>query len=407
MTGDGLLATLIPVRDVRERTIAYELRTHPVSPGALGNVDDEARATLTLLQRRELLRAVRGRPLYVPVTPAVLRGGAITGFASAEVVFFLDGDSLEDGETLRALERYAAAGFRFGFVASALTSALPECLSGAPVAFDAGALGGLRLVNTVQRLLDAGARPIARQVDDRATRERLRASGVFAFTGRPLPRGRSASNEERPRVLRALSLLATLADGRPPDASFDAFVASDPVVAQSVMRATTSASTGVNRPRTLSHAFSLLGRDAMLDRLVVATAFLLGDCAGDTELPAIAIRRSVSLQRLGGTLDRVGHPRARSLAGVLSVADVATGIPPVVLADELQAPPLLRDALVERRAPLGALLDLLEAHEYGWWDDLFARCSALGIAPGVVSDAWFEGWQQARLEVAARTVADA
>lgn len=406
MTPSGMLATLIPVRDARERTIAYELRTHPLSGSAAGNIDEEARATLTMLQRRDLLRAVRGKPLYVPVTPAVLRGGAITGFASANVVFFLASDALDDSDTLRALERYATAGFRFGFVGSVLTTTLPEPLSGAPVAFDVGALGGLTLANTVQRLLEAGARPIARQVDDRATRERLRAAGVFAFTGRPLPRGRSASNDARPRVLSALSVLTALADGRPPDASFDAFVASDPVVSQSVLRATASAAGGANKPRTLAHAFTLLGRDAMLERLVVATAFLLGDCGGDAELPAIAIRRSRSLERLGGALDRVGHQRARALAGVLSVADVATGLPPVVLSDELRAPPLLRDALVERRAPLGALLDVLEAHEYGWWDDLFARCAALGIAPAVVGDAWFEGWQHARLEVVARTVSD-
>jgi EAL and modified HD-GYP domain-containing signal transduction protein len=405
--GTGLLATLIPVRDARERTMAYELRTHPLSGNAPGSIDDEARATLTMLQRRDLLRAVRGRPLYVPVTPAVLRGGAITGFASADVVFFLASDALDDGDTLRALERYATAGFRFGFVGSALSAPLSEPLLGAPVAFDTGALSGLTLANTVQRLLDAGARPIARQVDDRATRERLRAAGVFAFTGRPLPRGRSASNESRPRVLRALTLLTALADGRPPDASFDAFVASDPVVAQSVLRATTSAAVGTTKPRTLTHAFALLGRDAMLERLVVATAFLLGECGGDAELPAIAIRRSRSLERLGGALDRVGHQRARVLAGVLSVADVATGLPPVVLAEELNAPPLLRDALVERRAPLGALLDVLEAHEYGWWDDLFARCAALGIAPAVVGDAWFDGWQHARVEIVSRTVSDA
>jgi len=407
MISAGLLATLIPVRDARERTIAYELRTHPLSGSTVGSIDDEARATLTMLQRRDLLRAVRGKPLYVPITPVVLRGGAITGFASADVVFFLATEALEDSETLRALERYATAGFRFGFVGGALAATLPEPLLGAPVAFDAGALSGLTLATTVQRLLDAGARPIARQVDDRATRERLRAAGVLAFTGRPLPRGRAASNEARPRVLRALSLLTSLADGRPPDASFDAFVASDPVVAQSVLRATASASTGAIRPRTLTHAFTLLGRDAMLERLVVATAFLLGTCGGDTELPAIALRRSRSLERLGGALDGVGHPRARALAGVLSVADVATGLPPVVLSDELRAPPLLRDALVERRAPLGALLDVLEAHEYGWWDDLFSRCAALGIAPAVVGDAWFEGWQHARLEIVAHTLSEA
>ena len=211
----------------------------------------------------------------------------------------------------------------------------------------------------------------------------------------------------RPRALRALALLASLADGRPANQGLDAFIARDPVVAEAVFRATASAATGMARPRTLTQAFTLLGRDAMIDRLLVATAFLLGECGGDDELSAMAIRRSRAVGRLASALDRVAHPRACALAGLLSVADVALGMPPVVLADEIAAPPPIRDALVHRETPLGALLDLVEAHENGWWEDLFARCGAIGIAPTVVGAAWTEGWQQAREEQQARAMAEA
>ncbi len=401
------LVTLLPIRDARERTFAYELRTHPVTDLPLDDIDSEARRTLTFLQRGELLRLVRGRTLHVPVTPAVMRGGAITGFASADVAFVLAADALDDADTLRALERYASAGFQFVFLGETLPITLPDALQGSLVAFDTGAASGLMLTNIVQRLLDAGARPVARQVDDRATRERLRVSGVVGFTGRALPRGRRTAADARPRAISALRVLTSLADGRPPGAEFDAFIASDPIVAQSVLRAATSAAVGTTRPRTLTHAFSLLGREAMLDRLVVATAFLLGDCAGDAELPLIAIRRSHALERLGSALDRVGHPRARVVAGLLSVADVATGLPPVVLADELNLPPLLRDTLLARETALGQLLDVVEAHEQAWWDDLLARCEAGGLAPAVVGSAWADGWQRARLEATARSVGDA
>ncbi len=406
MNEGDLLTTVLLVRDARERTIAFELRTHPLPGRAPLSIDAESRAVLAMLQRRELLRMVRGHPLHVPITPALLRGGAVTGFASANVVFFLAATALGDADTLRALERFATAGFRFGFVGTELPAALPYVLRGAPVAFDPGALSGPALHTTLQHLLEQGARPLARHVDDRATRERLRASGVEAFSGRPLPRGRAQSGESRPRLLRALRLLASLADGRPPDAAFDRFVASDPVVADSVFRATASAATGTQRPRTLSHAFTLLGREAMLERLLVATAFLAGECSGDPELAAIAIRRSRMLERLAPALDRVGHPRACALAGLLSVTDIATGLTPDVLADELGLSPTLRDVLLERKQSLGALLDVIEAHEYGWWDDLFARCSALGLAPTVVSAAWANGWQDARTETSARAVND-
>jgi c-di-GMP-related signal transduction protein len=412
MSSAAPLVTLLPIRDARERTIAFELRAHPISGHAPPNIDAEARALLSLLQRRDLLRAVRGRPLHVPITPAVLRGGAITGFASADVVFTLAADALDDDDTRRALEKYATAGFRFGFVLDATRAdappALASALHGSWVALDATQVaGGLALASTLQRLLESGARPIARQVDDRATRERLRASGVQGFTGRPLPRGHSASDEARVRAVAALTLLARFADGRPADASIEEFITNDPEIGRSVFRATSSAAMGTTRPRTLTQAFLLLGRDAMLDRLLVATAFLLGDSAGDPEIAAIAIRRGRTLERLGAAIERAGHPRARMVAGLLSIADVATGIPPVMLAETLGAGAAVRDLLIERQTPLGALLDVVEAHEFAWWDDLFTRADRLGLAPQVVGDAWLASWLDARSETSARASAEA
>jgi c-di-GMP-related signal transduction protein len=139
----------------------------------------------------------------------------------------------------------------------------------------------------------------------------------------------------------------------------------------------------------------------------VATAFLLADSAGDPELAAIAIRRMRTLERLGSALERTGHPRGHVIGALLSVADVATGIPPAILAETLAVPPVLQDTLVDRTQPLGALLDVVEAHECAWWDDFFTRAEALGIGPTVVNDAWRQGWLAARAETTARSTADA
>ena len=411
MTAPAPLTALLPIRDARDRTVAYELRSHPPAGLPPTSIDAEARGLIAMLQNRELLRGVRGRPLHVPITPAVLRGGAITALASADVVFMLAIEAVDDDDTRRALEKYATGGFRVGFVCEAIDAIpplrLPAALRQAPVTFDASEpVGGLALASAVQRLLEAGARPIARGVDDRATRERLRTNGVSGFVGRPLPRGRAASNEARLRALAALTLLVRFADGRPLDATIDAFITGDPDIGRAVFRATTSAAMGATRPRTLTHAFTLLGREAMLDRLLIATAFLLAESAGDPELAAIAIRRMRALERLGSALERTGHPRGHVIAALLSVADVATGIPPAILAETLSVPALLRDTLVERAMPLGGLLDVVEAHESAWWDDVFVRCDQLGIGPTVVNDAWWQGWLAARAEMTARTTTD-
>jgi hypothetical protein len=408
MSAQAPLTTLLPVRDTRDRTIAYELRSHPPAGLPRDSIDAEARALLDLVQKQELLRGVRGRALHVPITPGVLRGGAITALASADVVFTLALDALDEDDTRRALERYAKGGFRFGFIGDSLEALaeprLPAGLQQSTVTFEAyGPARGLVLASAIQRLLEAGARPIARGVDDRATRERLRAGGVVGFIGRTLPRGRAASNDARVRALAVLTMLARFADGRPLEASLDAFITGDSEIGRAVFRATASAAMGTVRPRTLNHALSMLGREELFDRLIVAAAFLLADSAGDPEVAAIAIRRVRTLERLGSAIERTGHPRGHVIAALLSVADVATGMPPAMLADTLAVPPLLRDALVERAQPLGALLDVVEAHESAWWDDCFARAEQIGIAPTVVNDAWRQGWLAAKAEMTARS----
>jgi hypothetical protein len=65
----------------------------------------------------------------------------------------------------------------------------------------------------------------------------------------------------------------------------------------------------------------------------------------------------------------------------------------------MKLPTVLADTLNERTLPLGQLVDVIEAMEYGWWDDLRSRCTRLGIAPLVVSEAWLAASRAARDEM--------
>jgi c-di-GMP-related signal transduction protein len=129
-----------------------------------------------------------------------------------------------------------------------------------------------------------------------------------------------------------------------------------------------------------------------MDQLLAVTARLLADAANDPELAVIALRRARLLERLGAAVDEAPHPRARAIAGLLSVAEFGLGTPSLQLAERLELPTVLADTLGERALPLGKLVDLVDAMDYGWWDDLHARCAQLGIAPLVVSEAWFEAY---------------
>lgn len=399
MSFDAVLTTLIPIRDPRERVVGYTLSSCPAYDGiGTGDLDADARRTLESVPA---LTRLAGRSLVVPVTPTLLRDGAVTRFASTDAVWLLATEALDDPTTRRAVERLQGSGLHFALQGFPDGAPLPPALIGSTLVLDATRSAPPVLESRVRTLLDAGLRPLVRNVDDRATRHRMLAAGVPLLSGRLLVRGATTPIDRAAETsaLRALQTLADYADGRPADPAFDKYVHSDPHLGASLLQSLGSASLGARGPRSVAHALNVLGRDAVMERLLAVTARLLADAAHDHELALTALRRARLLERLGAAVDDAPHPRARAIAGLLSVAEFALGTPAAQLAETMKLPAVLADTLNERTLPLGQLVDVIEAMEYGWWDDLRSRCTRLGIAPLVVSEAWLAASRAARDEM--------
>ena len=395
-----MLASLLPIRDRRERVIGYRVLSCPADErSGRDSPDDDVRRTVEMVAS---LARLAGKSIVVPVTPAIVRDGALSRFASVDAVWLIATDAIDQVATRKAVERLVGAGFHFALEGYPDGEPLPPALLGATIVLDAQRHTPALLESRVRVLLDAGLRPLVRGVDDRAARLRVLSMGVPMYTGRLLTRAASApiDTDAEASVLRSISMLAQFVDGRPPNAAFDNFVRDDPQLAASMLRSIRSATFGARGPRSVEHALELLGRDAVMEQLVRVTAYLIGEAAHDPELALTALRRARVCERVGAALDSAPHPRARALAGLLSVLEFALGIPPAMILDRLQLPLPLQDALMARREPLGQLLDVLDAMEYGWWEDLRARCGRLGIAPLIVGEASLAAWRSAREELA-------
>ncbi len=399
MTLDAVLTTLLPIRDPRERVVGYALSSCPAYEGTgASDLDGDARMALESVPA---LTRLAGRSLVVPVTPALLRDGAVTRFASTDAVWLLATEALDDPGIRRAVERLQGSGLHFALQGYPDGAPLPPTLIGSTLVLDATRASPPVLESRVRTLLDAGLRPLICNVDDRATRHRILAAGAPLLSGRLLVRGATTPVDRAAEAsaLRALQTLADYADGRPADAAFDKYVHSDPHLGASLLQSLGSASLGVRGPRSVAHALNVLGRDAVMERLLAVTARLMSDAAHDPELALIALRRARLLERLGAAVDNAPHPRARAIAGLLSVAEFALGTPAAQLVAAMKLPAVLADTLGERTLALGQLVDAIEAMEYGWWDDLRSRCARLGIAPLVVSEAWLAACRAARDEI--------
>jgi EAL and modified HD-GYP domain-containing signal transduction protein len=393
-----MLISLLPLRDRRERVVGYAMSGFPDDRRRAGTPDEEGRA---LIAAAPALARMVGRSLVVPVTPALVRAGAMTRFASMDAVWLIATEALDDPPTRRSVDRLIGTGFHFALEGFPEGQPLLPSFAGSTIVLDAARTAPATLERRVRQLLSAGLRPLVRGVDDRVTRQRVLQAGVPLYTGRQLTRGAAVAPDRgtEESVVRALAMLAALADGRPPDANFDQFVRDDPNVANALLKSVSSAQLGMRPPRTVAQAISLLGRDATLDRLAVVTARLIGDAAQDPELAFAALRRARVCESIGDALDSAPHPRARIVAGLLSTLEFGLGVPAIDLAQQLALPPVLVDALGDRTKPLGQMLDVVDAIEFGWWEDMSARSIRLGIRPRVVGDAWLDAWRTAREEL--------
>ncbi len=393
-----MLTSLQPIRDRRDRVIAYTVSACPDDPRSGSDPDGDARRVVDMVGA---LTRLAGRSLVVPVTPAIVRDGAITRFATADAIWLLATESLDDPATRRAVDRLVGAGFHFALQGFPDGEPLPPSLVGSTIVLDAARTLPTALEARVRVLLDAGLRPLVRGVDDRLTRHRVLQAGVPLYSGRLLARGAGVSIDRTAEesVIRAITMLAAFADGRPTDSSFDSFVHDDPHLAASLLRAMGSASLGVRGPRSVTHAITLLGRDAIMDQLVSVAARLIGEAAQDAELGFASLRRARVCERVGAALDNAPHPRMRLIAGLLSTLEFALGASAPILSERLALPNALRDVMLGRHLPLGQLLDVIDALEQGWWDDFVSRCGRIGIAPAVVADAWLASWRAARDEL--------
>jgi len=392
-----MLIALQPLRDRRERIVGYAVAAHPGPHRARMEAED----SLRLLEYVSPLGRLTGRSVVVPIEPLVVLHEVLGEQSAVDAVWMLPSAALQDPTILRAVERWMGSGVNFGLRGMPTVAPLPSVLSEAIVALDVASAPLSTLEMQVRLLRDAGMRPMAYGVNDRATRQRVMQAGVQVVAGRQLVRGAlvapDATTEES--IVRAVDMLAAYADGRTPDAVFDTFVRDDPHVAASLLRAMASAAIGVRGPRSVEHAVTLLGRESIIERLIVVTARMLGEVANDAELAFIALHRARTVATLARGLSLGVHPRACMLAGLMTTLEFGLGTPSAILAEQIGLSTLLRDTLQQRATPLGQLLDAVEAFEYGWWECCFTRCAELGLSPQTVSDVWLAGWKSARDEV--------
>ncbi len=400
MISSAFLATLLAVRDARDRVVAYTVVSASAGKeSAPDHLETECRLTLESLG---VLSRAAGRDILVPVVPAVVRDGSLSRFASTDATWLIATDALDDPDTRKAVDRLVSQQFQFALDGFPNGDPLSPALMGSTIVLDARHYSRQELASSLRQLLDAGLRPMVRGIDDRASRKHALDCGVGLYQGRLLTRSASVDPASAPiaSILHAIELLSRFAGGYSGYPAVEKVMGQDEKLRTGLIREATAAGIISRSNRITGPLLDTVAPDALMDHLETVIARMMGDVAGDPELAIITLRRTMMCKRLGAVLDPAPHPRTRAVAAIISMLEFSLGLPAYSLGASAGLATNLRDTVEQRSGDLGLVLDIIDAFEYGWWADLRDGCVRLGISPSVVAETYTDGWRDARIALA-------
>lgn len=165
-----------------------------------------------------------------------------------------------------------------------------------------------------------------------------------------------------------LQLLSALRDDSTNASDIETIVLNDPGLTFKILRMVNSAALSLSREvDSLAHAVNLLGVQ-QLQRWV--SLFLLETAPGQpTELFRASLIRARMCEMLAEMADR-DQPLTYFLTGLLSNLDLIAEIPMDELVDQLPLNQEIRDALLDKRGPMGQVIGEVAHYEAGEFEQL-------------------------------------
>lgn len=220
--------------------------------------------------------------------------------------------------------------------------------------------GRLSALAQLARDLAPDADLLAEQVDDAQGFTRAAGTGARLFAGSHLRTLSQLSPASlTPEQLTGARLIAALADGKAGPADVEPIVASDPALTLRVLRAASSAATGVRREITsLRQALVLLGPRALVSLVMLTSA---GSGSDPTDSVVSALARAQFCQDLAELV--AADTATAYTVGLLSGLADLLHTDAAQVASSIGVGEQVRVALVDHGGPEGGLLLLAKAHE--------------------------------------------
>jgi c-di-GMP-related signal transduction protein len=363
-----------PILNRQQRLVAYELLFRSGDASVATSIDDNRRATATVIQNAFNgmgIEAVLGHAHgYINVTADFLFSDFVEMLPAKQVVLEILGTVEPTKELIARVNAFRRMGYTF-----ALDDYDGDSVRAGPlldtvdvVKVDLRAIDPSRLEQIAFDLRRRRLQALAEKVETSEDFERTSKLGFDLFQGYHFARpqiltAKQQKNTGKALLLRLLSLIMSDVD----TAALEAEVKRHPALSYKLLRMVNSAAAGLREPvNSLNRAIVLLGR-RQLQIWMQLLLYTAGDNdkVDDNPLLQMAATRG----KLMETIAKVDPASTREdrdaafMTGILSLIDVLLELPQEEVLSELLVSDDIKKALSSRTGPLGYLLRLAEQLE--------------------------------------------
>lgn len=378
-----------PVLDERQASVAVEL--HYRLPPGVAQADPMLVANVIFgaFIHSGLDDLLRHRRVHVPANRALLASSLPLLLPADHVVFELDEDVTGDAEALAVCRTLKAQGFSFAWRDSAVLAIPGTWLELVDILkLDMRHVRASNFVSQLAALQQCPARLQACHVNRHEDFELARRSGFKLFQGYYFTHPQVVSGDRPdPDKLAVLDLLDKLAADAD-DPIIEAIFKDSPRLTLHLLRLVNSSAFSLHPPiRSLKHAFAILGRRP-LERWLHILLFALDSTDGQASpLMELALRRARFMEYILRYRTHATSSLLQDesyLTGILSLADALMDWPMAKVVERLHVVQEVKVALLERRGPLGRLLQLCESLEAADFDGVETLAAQLQLSPEAV-----------------------
>lgn len=382
MTDTTPLLARQPIFDRNMRVIAYELLCRNTDLKFMATTDGDAASSQVLLNaftELSIEHVVGKHKAFVNFTRTLLHSPP--PFNRQQLVIeVLEGQQV-DASMLHALKELREQGYTIALDDFELNEDNKSLVAYADIIkLDVLSLSSEKLKYHIDYLRPFGITLIAEKVETYEMFETCKALGFDLFQGYFLakPRvitGRKISENKQS----VLQLLSALHDPDVPIEKVERMIARDTLLSFKLLRLVNSAAFGLPRSvESLRQAIMLLGLQKLRNWV---NLLALSNLSGKPhELSVAALTRARMCEMIASHIDKRSRPDSYFTVGLLSTLDAFLDSPLEDLLKNLSLSEALNQAMLAHSGPEGMVLQVVQAHEQGKWQDIdWEHMQSLGL----------------------------